>query len=370
MAAIRKISIRGFRSIGAIRELELRPLNVLIGANGAGKSNFLGAIDFLRVVMIRSDWLPDHVRRLGGADSLLHFGSKHTERIAFVIQFGPEISNHVSGYEIQLKPDYGDLLTCVIAGHPPPLPDHIETSAIADRGKDPRTEFLRSAMDGWRIFHFHDTGPASPLNKTNKVHDNRRLREDGSNLAAFLYLLKQRYGREYRQVRNVVRMAAPFLEDFALQPLELNKETIRLEWRHRGSDAYFNASSLSDGTLRFIALAALLLQPNSLRPSLILLDEPELGLHPYAITLLASMLKQASVASQVIVATQSPILLDHFEPEDVLVANRVDGATMLERLDSDRLKAWLDDFSLGELWEKNEFGGRSPSWTENPARAR
>ena len=156
MDAIRKMSIEGFRSIGAIRELELRPLNVLIGANGSGKSNFLGAIDLLRVAMIRSTWLPDYVRRLGGADSLLHFGSKHTDRIAFRIQFGPEISNRVSDYNILLKPDYGDLLTCVVAGHPPPLPDQIETSAIADRGKDQRTEFLRSKMDGWRIFHFHE----------------------------------------------------------------------------------------------------------------------------------------------------------------------------------------------------------------------
>ena len=131
-----------------------------------------------------------------------------------------------------------------------------------------------------------------------------------------------------------------------------------MEWRHRGSDAYFDASSLSDGTLRFIALATLLLQPKRLRPTVILLDEPELGLHPYAIALLASMVKQASVETQIILATQSPILLDYFDPADVLVADRVNGETRFTRLDSEQLSDWLEDYSLGQLWEKNELGGR------------
>ena len=125
-----------------------------------------------------------------------------------------------------------------------------------------------------------------------------------------------------------------------------------------GSDVYFNASSLSDGTLRFIVLATLLLQPASLRPSVILLDEPELGLHPYAITMVASLVKQASVETQIVLSTQSPLLLDHFEPDDVLVADRVAGATELHRLDVGKLERWLKDYSLGQLWRKNELGGR------------
>ena len=167
-----------------------------------------------------------------------------------------------------------------------------------------------------------------------------------------------------------MRLAAPFFDDFVLQPLELNEEKILFEWRHRGSNAYFNASSLSDGSLRFISLATLLLQPESHRPSVILLDEPELGLHPYAITLLASLLKQASHTSQIILATQSSLLLDHFEPEDVLVADRVKGATTLRRLDGEKLSAWLEDYSLGQLWEKNEFGGRPAEENKGPDSAR
>src|SRR5260370_38864896 len=124
------------------------------------------------------------------------------------------------------------------------------------------------------------------------------------------------------------------------------------------SDQYFDAASLSDGTLRFIVLATLFLQPEQFRPSVILVDEPELGLHPYAIEMMVAMVSQASVATQVIMSTQSSLLLDHFQPEDVLVADRVDGGTQLTRLDSTQLAKWLEDYSLGQLWEKNELGGR------------
>ena len=155
-----------------------------------------------------------------------------------------------------------------------------------------------------------------------------------------------------------MQRVAPFFEDFRLEPLNLKPDDIKLEWRHKGSDQYFDASSLSDGTLRFIALATLFLQPSGYRPSVILVDEPELGLHPYAIEMLASLIRQASVDTQVIVSTQSSLLLDHFEPDDVLVANRVAGGTQITRLDAAPLAAWLEDYSLGQLWEKNEFRGR------------
>ena len=130
----------------------------------------------------------------------------------------------------------------------------------------------------------------------------------------------------YGLIRGSVQRVAPFFDDFELRPDPLNEETIRLAWKHRNSDQYFGASQLSDGTLRFIALATLFLQPEQFRPSVILVDEPELGLHPYAITMLASLIRMASEKTQVIVSTQSPLLLDHFQPEDVLVADRVGAA--------------------------------------------
>jgi predicted ATPase len=196
------------------------------------------------------------------------------------------------------------------------------------------------------------------MRKTAKVDDNEFLRSDGSNLAAFLYYLREQYPDSYDLIRRTIQRVAPFFEDFRLSPLRLKRDDIKLEWRHRSSDQYFDASSLSDGTLRFIVLATLFLQPESHRPSAILVDEPELGLHPYAIGMLASLIRQAYGDTQVIVSSQSSLLLDHFQPEDVLVANRVEGGTELTRLDPAQLAEWLEEYSLGQLWEKNELGGR------------
>jgi predicted ATPase len=155
-----------------------------------------------------------------------------------------------------------------------------------------------------------------------------------------------------------VQRVAPFFDDFQLRPDPLNEESIRLEWRHKGSDQYFGPSALSDGSLRFIALATLFFQPEQYRPSVILVDEPELGLHPLAITLLASLVKQASTTTQVLLSTQSSLLLDHYHPEDVIVAERIANGTHLRRLEPEPLASWLEEYSLGQLWEKNEFGGR------------
>jgi predicted ATPase len=219
-------------------------------------------------------------------------------------------------------------------------------------------DYVRQHLNKWRVYHFHDTSSSSPMKKNGELNDNRFLRPDGSNLASFLYYLKEKVPDSYHMIRRAVQRVAPFFEDFELSPLQLNEEYIRLQWRHKNSDAYFDANSFSDGTLRFIALATLFLQPKSRRPSVILVDEPELGLHPYAITMLATLIKQAALETQVILSTQSPLLLDHFAPEDVLVAERMEGGTVLNRLDPDQLSVWLEDYSLGQLWEKNEIGGR------------
>jgi len=221
--------------------------------------------------------------------------------------------------------------------------------------------YVRGHLDSWRLFHFHDTSSTSPMKRSADVGDNRFLRPDGANLAAYLYFLRRKHSDAYKLILGAVRLVAPFLKDFRLEPLRLDENKVRLEWVHEDSDVSFDASALSDGTIRFVGVATLLLQPAELRPTVILIDEPELGLHPYAITLLASLMKQASARSQLIVATQSPLLLDHFEPEDVLVADLKDGATQLTRLDSQELGEWLSDFSLGQLWEKNQFGGRPGS---------
>ncbi len=366
MAGLDWITIEGFKSIASIERLPLRPINVLIGANGSGKSNFVEAFSFLHA--IRSRKHHDHVMRAGGGDRILHFGARTTPQLKLHISFEEQVYQ----YEIALAPDDGDHLfpsgECtyfwnkhVYEPYIEPLMGshgHAGISRPYFKPTTPTANYVQKHLDSWRLYHFPDTGAASPLKKTGDVNDNRFLRPDGSNLAAFLYRLRETEQDRYRLIRDTVRLAAPFFEDFALEPLVLHEDKIPLEWKHRGKDAYFDASSLSDGTLRFMALATLLLQPQTLRPSAILLDEPELGLHPYAIALLASLIGQASAETQVILATQSSLLLDHFSPEDVLVAERARGATTLTRLKPEELKEWLDDYSLGQLWEKNEFGGR------------
>ncbi|MDE0480454.1 MAG: AAA family ATPase [Gammaproteobacteria bacterium] len=353
MSQIKSISIQGFKSVASIQDLELRPLNVLIGANGSGKSNFFNAMKMLRASVINLGEFSEYVAKSGGADRLLHFGSKISSRISFDVNFKDDKCKFNAIYSATTN----DKLYVNLS-----IKDESILQEIENIGSKPGIpsflKYLVPRLHKWRLYHFLDTTDTSPMKRMANVHDNRRLREDGSNLSSFLYLLQEKYPADYSSIRHTVQLAAPFFDNFHLEPLKHNERMMLLEWKHLGTDAYFDASSFSDGTLRFIALATLLLQPVSMRPSVILLDEPEIGLHPYAIDLLVAMLRQASLESQIIVATQSPILLDYFEPEDVIVADRVDGATEFNRLETDRLAAWLEDYSLGELWEKNYLGGR------------
>lgn len=364
--ALDYITIRGFKSIASIDRLSLRPVNLLIGPNGSGKSNFVGAFAFLHA--IREGKLQEYVVRSGGAEKLLHFGSKTTSEIFFRLSFAKEVNQ----YALTLAPtaDDGLVATGEVVSYwekwtvPDPLNCSLppaqrgREAGISDPNGVPVAGWISRRLGELKLYHVHDTSSSSPMRKTAKVDNNRFLSPDGSNLAAFLYYLREKHEASYNLIRKTVQRVAPFFDDFLLSPLKLNPDDIKLEWRHTRSDQYFDASSLSDGTLRFIVLATLFLQPKQYRPSLILVDEPELGLHPFAIEILASLVKQASVETQVIVSTQSSLLLDHFEPEDVLVANRVEGATQISRLDSAQLTTWLNEYSLGQLWEKNELGGR------------
>lgn len=365
MAKLDNIQVAGYKSIRDQR-IDLGTLNVMIGANGAGKSNLIAAFRLLNEIV--NENLQVAVARAGGADSLLHFGRKTSEEILLRFQFGK------NAYLCRLIPTADDSLIFLeekvfFQGprHSRPYYQSLgsgqkETKLnqmIAATARTTIADHVLAAFKSWKIYHFHDTSGTAPVKQTGKLSDNARLRSDAGNLAAFLYRLQQRHGDSYRNVTDAVRLVAPFFGDFNLRPNPLNPETIRLEWKERGSDAYFDAHALSDGTLRFICLATLLLQP--VHPTTILIDEPELGLHPYAITVLAELFRSAATKTQLLVSTQSVTLVNQLSPEEVLVVDRQGGESVFRRLDEDEIAGWLDEYALGELWEKNLLGGRPAS---------
>lgn len=355
------IKVSGFKSIRQM-ELELCSLNVLIGANGAGKSNFISLFNLLSTIV--AEKLQFAVGSSGGAERLFYLGSQTTSEIEIELKFG------ANGYRCVLSPSAPDTLifkaeVCFYykSGYEQPYYEHLgsgyKESRLKEMSANSRVvKYVNDSVRDWRVYHFHDTSRDAKVRKSGNINDNEKLRPDAANLAAFLNRLQVQHEPQYKMIVNAVRMVAPFFDDFVLRPNPLNESTIQLEWREKNSDAYFNAASLSDGTLRFICLAALLLQPAALQPSTILIDEPELGLHPFAINVLAGLLKAASVKRQVIVSTQSVPLVNEFAPENLVVVDREDRQSTFRRLEKDSLDDWLTDYSLGELWEKNVLGGR------------
>lgn len=350
-----RIVLRGFKSIREC-DLELKELNVLIGPNGAGKSNF---ISFFRLIqqMLEGN-LQLYVSKHGGPDALLHFGRKKTEKLSAELYFGD------NGLQFSLEPTVDNRLMFSDesiwwkpGGKKSLKRGHFESTFTSSTGQY-IDQVLKPAIFKWRVYHFHDTSDSAMVKQRHGINDNNYLRPDARNLAAFLYLLNNQYPTHYQRIVKTIRLAAPFFGDFHLRPQPDNKEQIELEWSEKGEDIPFKAYQLSDGTLRFICLTTVLMQPQAFQPETILIDEPELGLHPFAIQLLASMLRSTSKKRQIIVSTQSTDLLNEFEADDVIVADRTEGGTDLHRLDAKSLAIWLEEYSLGELWQKNILGGR------------
>jgi predicted ATPase len=360
------IEVEGYKSIRAAK-IDLSAINVLIGANGAGKSNLLGLFGLL--ADLADHRLQLHIGRQGGADVILHFGHKATSLLRISLRAGSY------GYEATLVAGAGDTLVFqresdlswpgdAAPGRPPEYVPYVGVGGAKETAGDdarPGTKNFGNRpfiawMKGWRPFHFHDTGRSAPTKQKHKIDDNRTLRAEGDNLAPFLHALRTVAPGAYRRIVEAVRSIAPFFDDFVLDPDVINPGVIQLAWRHASDDGLFTAESLSDGTLRFICLATLLLQPTL--PSLIVVDEPELGLHPFAISQLAALVRAAATKTQIILATQSVTLLDQFDASEVIVAEQTNGESSFERLDKNALAEWKQDYSLGELWLKNVLGGR------------
>jgi predicted ATPase len=351
-----KLVVEGFTSISSAT-VELRALNVLVGANGAGKSNFIRAFGMLGSIFAGD--MRFFVGKAGGASALLHAGSEEASAVRF------EVHSPTAGYSAELVRDDEDSL--IFSREDLRSPIHTEHMVSLGRGHRethlsragydtlPGAEPVLEAIRGSRVYHFSNTGREAPATSSQFIADNQALHPDAGNIAPVLLRLRESDNPAYERIVATVRLAAPFFRDFVLEP-ELAPDRVLLRWRQEGSYRVFPPSALSDGTLRFICLATLLLQPEL--ASLIILDEPELGLHPFAISLLAEMLQAASRQSQVLIATQSVTLMNMFALDDLIVAERRQGASVFERPDPEKLRDWLTDYSLGELWEMNILGGR------------
>ncbi|NOK08824.1 AAA family ATPase [Corallococcus exercitus] len=371
--AITRIHVEGYRSLQNV-DLEPGRVTVLIGANGAGKSNLLSLLRM--VALMRTQSLRRYVGEAGGASALLHYGPKQTKALNIRLEF--EQQTATNAYSARLGYAAGDTLlfldetvehrragsdvtqlTSLGAGHK----ESILEEAAGEQG-DPTAKAVRWWLSKTNFFHFHDTSFAAPLRQNSRQEDVRFLHSDGSNLAAYLRSLaiseEPAKQAAWRRISQLVRRVAPFIKSLQptlIDPAHPDTSSVRLDWVDE-RDQLFGPHHLSDGTLRCIALFTALGQPVESLPAFLSIDEPELGLHPAALGILASLVRSTSTHAQILLATQSPALLDLFEPQEVVVTERAQGATTFRRLDPERLKGWLEDYSLSELYDKNVLGGR------------
>jgi predicted ATPase len=366
MDKLKTIRIEGYKSF-LDAEMQFNDVTVMLGANGAGKSNM---VSFFRMLnFLSTGALQDYVGRNGGSDSLLHYGRQTTPQMQAEVEF--EGDRTTTCYKIRLADAAPDTLiftderaTFHKEGYPTPQDillgaGHKESQL--KESKERTCEVLFHLLSRCRVYQFHDTSSTAKIRKSGYIEDASYLRSDAGNLAAILHALQKTHSDHYQRIVDTIRLVFPFFGDFVLEPSPDNEKYILLNWREKGRPDYLlGPHQLSDGTLRFMALAALFLQPTTDQtPSVIILDEPELGLHPYAITVFAGLVKSVSVKRQVVLATQSTRLVDEFEPDQIVVLELDEKlGSQCKRLESGKLSEWLEDYSLSELWEKNIFGGR------------
>ncbi len=364
---LKKIQIKGYKSIRDM-DLELTALNVLIGANGVGKSNFISVFKLLRWMLQSPGQLQVFIGQSGGANALLFDGADITPQIQAELNFDTDAGKN--DYFFRLFHAATD--TFIFADEKyrfsrstfDGLADwqsldggHKESKLIdlANLGTSTTAKVILKLLQNCAVYQFHNTSETARIRQKWNIEDSRHLREDGANLAPVLLRLKETAPLYYQRIVETLRQIAPFFLDFVLEPLNYS---VILQWKERNTDLIFSSHQASDGTLRTMALVTLLLQPENDLPDVLILDEPELGLHPYAIAIIGGLINSISHHSQVILATQSTLLIDCFEPEDIIVVERKDRQSNFKRLDSQNLQDWLEEYSLSELWNKNIIGGR------------
>ena len=363
---IENVIIKNFKSIRDLK-LPLTNLNVLIGSNGVGKSNFISFFEMAKAIFEQR--FGSYTLEKGGINNLLYRGRKISKEIYGLMDF-----KNTNAFFFTLKPaqsnkgyidNTGDFFnkcgesTKDYLGqwHRTFWDSAVEESNLMGKMYG-RAYYLNSYLRSFTVYHFHDTSSSSPMRGQCEINDNSFLRDNGSNLAAYLYMLKQTDEKAFRLIEGTIHSIAPYFKRFNLRPDPVTPSKIALEWEEVNSDMYLNGYSFSDGTIRFIALATLLLQ--SKLPEVIIIDEPELGLHPAAINKLAALIKRASKSSQIILSTQSTNLVNCFEPENIIVVDREDEQTVFKRLNPADLSVWMDEYnySISDMWETNLIGGQ------------
>ena len=353
------LEIEGYKSIKELK-IELKPINILIGSNGAGKSNFISFFKLLRAIFnrqFRAYALKE------GAENMLYYGLKKT------LEIQAEIHLETGGirYFFSLTP-IADLNLLIKSEGVSWIPNEImqiglslsEESSLYPEDS-PKTKLLWDLFKNLQTYHFNDTTTYSNLRKSCEIEDNQYLKHDGANLPACLYYIKLKHPIIFKRIEKTVKSIAPFLSHFILEPSRINEGKIELRWTESDDpDSNFGASQFSDGTIRFIALATLLLQPDP--PKVIIIDEPELGLHPSAITKLAGMINICSNKSQIIISTQSVSLVDQFDADDIITVDRSreEKQSIFRRLKREELAVWLEGHTMGDLWERNIIDAAQP----------
>ena len=376
MARLDSIAISGFKSFGTEQQLSLGDVTVCLGANGAGKSNLISFFKMLNYMT--TDGLQKYIAKNGMANAVLHFGSSQTKTISFKLKFSE--NEWKDTYIADLMFGMPDSLFFsgehIIAqqeghGHDGPIESFLQSagryesslngSTFENIGVRNTCQVLKTILSKCRVFQFHDTSESSRLRNSCYIENGNFLMSDAGNLPAFLYAMKNKSPNYYRRIVEHIKIMVPQFQDFVLQPSVNNQRNILLNWiGERGSEYLFGPHQLSDGSLRYMALTTLLLQPKETLPDVIILDEPELGLHPAAIVALAGMISIAKKNCQVLLATQSPKLANQFSADEIVVVNydKQKSESVLTRLDAESLKGWMQDYTIEELWEKNVFGGR------------
>jgi len=369
MEKITKLTLSGFKTIAKIENLEFENVNIFIGANGSGKSNIVSFFEMIGYMMTNS--FGNYVANNGFASSMLYHGHRVTNTIESDIQF--HSNTGTSDYKFRISHTVSDsflfmdeTITYHKKGEKKPYSTYLDDGGYKETKlgelyhKNPTAKYIKNLLSGIRVFHFHDTSKDAYIHQASLLESNSKIKSDGGNIAPFLYRLKNENSKYYERIVSYIKFVAPFFDDFILEP---SGNSIQLKFKEINSDLELGSFRLSDGTVRFICLATLLLQPKESMPKIIIIDEPDLGLHPVAIDVLAEMLNIASHHAQIFLTTQSERLITYFEPKNIIVINRKKDDkgrfySDFTKLDNDSLKEWIEDYSVSEMWNSNIIGGR------------